>query len=65
MLNQRPNLMLLDEPTNHLDLFSQLEMIKFLNNTNATVIMITHEKHLLNNIDFDQIIYVPKFESTI
>ncbi len=62
MLNQRPNLMLLDEPTNHLDLFSQLEMIKFLNNTNATVIMITHEKHLLNNIYFDQIIYVPKFE---
>lgn len=61
MLNQRPNLILLDEPTNHLDLFSQLEMIKFLNDTNATIIMISHEKQLVENINFNQIIYIPKY----
>ena len=48
-LFSRPDLLLLDEPTNHLDLESVIWLENHLARWEGTVILISHERSLLNN----------------
>ena len=57
-----PDILLLDEPTNHLDVKSILWLEEFLADFKQTVIVVSHDRHFLNNvcthiadIDFGQI----------
>src|SRR5574344_1599434 len=50
ILLQRPDLLLLDEPTNHLDIESIQWLEKFLANTSATVLLISHDRAFLDNV---------------
>ena len=44
---QRPNLLLLDEPTNHLDLEMREALTLALQETDAAVVLVSHDRHLL------------------
>ena len=44
---QRPNLLLLDEPTNHLDLEMREALTLALQETDAGVVLVSHDRHLL------------------
>ncbi len=44
------DLLLLDEPTNHLDIKSCIWLEDYLKKLNKSIILISHEKHLLNTI---------------
>lgn len=43
-----PDVILLDEPTNHLDLNGLEWFIRWLRQTDATVVMVSHNRHLLD-----------------
>jgi ATPase subunit of ABC transporter with duplicated ATPase domains len=45
-----PDILLLDEPTNHLDVRSILWLEEFLANFKQTVIVVSHDRHFLNNV---------------
>ena len=45
-----PDILLLDEPTNHLDVDSILWLEEFLINFKNTVIVVSHDRHFLNNV---------------
>lgn len=49
-LFQSSDIMLLDEPTNHLDLEATLWLENYLNKYSGTLLVISHDKNLLNNI---------------
>ena len=58
----KPNIILLDEPTNHLDVSSVHWLEDFLMDYEGTVIVVSHDRHFLNNvcthivdIDYNQI----------
>ncbi|MEO3433528.1 ribosomal protection-like ABC-F family protein [Inquilinus sp. CAU 1745] len=46
----RPDLLLLDEPTNHLDLEAALWLEGFLKSYPATMLMVSHDRGLLNRV---------------
>lgn len=50
VLVQNPDVLLLDEPTNHLDLKSILELEKLILSFNGTIICISHDRALIDNI---------------
>jgi ATPase subunit of ABC transporter with duplicated ATPase domains len=66
----RPGILLLDEPTNHLDIESINWLENFLYNFAGTVIVVSHDRHFLNqvcthiaDIDFGKIqLYVGNYD---
>ena len=50
LLFSNPDLLLLDEPSNHLDLEATLWLENFLKAYRGTVVIISHERDLLNNV---------------
>jgi ATP-binding cassette subfamily F protein 3 len=50
LLFSAPDVLLLDEPSNHLDLEATLWLESFLKSYPATLIVISHERDLLNNV---------------
>jgi ATPase subunit of ABC transporter with duplicated ATPase domains len=46
-----PHIILFDEPTNHLDIYSIDEFIESINIFNGGVVIITHDKYLIENIN--------------
>ncbi|WP_047805553.1 ABC-F family ATP-binding cassette domain-containing protein [Pelagerythrobacter marensis] len=50
LLFSAPDVLLLDEPSNHLDLEATLWLENFLKSYPATMIVISHERDLLNNV---------------
>lgn len=50
VLVSKPDLLLLDEPTNHLDLEMIEWLEKYLENTRATVLMVTHDRYFLDRV---------------
>ncbi|MDD6612624.1 MAG: ATP-binding cassette domain-containing protein, partial [Clostridiales bacterium] len=46
----KPDIMLLDEPTNHLDIHSISWLEDFLAEYEGTVIVVSHDRHFLNNV---------------
>ncbi len=47
LIRTRPNLLLLDEPTNHLDLEMREALTLALQETDAAVVVVSHDRHLL------------------
>ncbi len=45
-----PDILLLDEPTNHLDILSINWLEEFLTKFKNTVIVVSHDRHFLNNV---------------
>ncbi|MFT6570283.1 MAG: ATP-binding cassette subfamily F protein 3, partial [Sphingomonas echinoides] len=50
LLFSEPDLLLLDEPSNHLDLEATLWLENFLKSYPAMMVVISHERDLLNNV---------------
>ena len=50
LLFSQPDLLLLDEPSNHLDLEATMWLENFLKSYRATILVISHERDLLNNV---------------
>ena len=45
-----PHLLVLDEPTNHLDMDSRAELIKALNDYEGAVLIISHDRNILESV---------------
>jgi ATP-binding cassette, subfamily F, member 3 len=45
----KPNILILDEPTNHLDMASRESLILAINDFNGAVILITHDRYILEH----------------
>jgi ATP-binding cassette subfamily F protein 3 len=50
LLFSEPDLLLLDEPSNHLDLEAALWLESFLKSYRSSLIVVSHERDLLNNV---------------
>ena len=50
LLFSEPDLLLLDEPSNHLDLEAELWLEAFLKSYRRSLIVVSHERDLLNNV---------------
>ncbi len=59
LLFSEPDLLLLDEPSNHLDLEAALWLESFLKSYRASVIVVSHERDLLNNV-VDHILHLER-----
>ncbi|RJF91478.1 ABC-F family ATP-binding cassette domain-containing protein [Sphingomonas cavernae] len=64
LLFSEPDLLLLDEPSNHLDLEATLWLENFLKNYRATMVVISHERDLLNNV-VDHILHLEQGKTTL
>ena len=59
VLFSQPDLLLLDEPTNNLDLEGSLWLIDYLTRYPATIVVISHDRDLLNDV-CDHIVHLDK-----
>jgi ATP-binding cassette, subfamily F, member 1 len=48
---RNPHIILFDEPTNHLDIYSIDQFIEAINEYNGGVIIITHDRYIIENIE--------------
>lgn len=64
LLFSAPDLLLLDEPSNHLDLEATLWLENFLQSYRATIVIISHERDLLNNV-VDHILHLEQGKVTL
>jgi ATP-binding cassette subfamily F protein 3 len=64
LLFSQPDLLLLDEPSNHLDLESTLWLENFLKGYKATMLIVSHERDLLNNV-VDHILHLKDGKVTL
>ncbi|HYJ31004.1 MAG TPA: ABC-F family ATP-binding cassette domain-containing protein [Allosphingosinicella sp.] len=64
LLFSQPDLLLLDEPSNHLDLESTLWLENFLRGYKATMLIVSHERDLLNNV-VDHILHLKQGKLTL
>ncbi len=64
VLFSRPELLLLDEPTNHLDLEATLWLEGFLKSYPHTILLVSHDRDLLNNV-VDKIIHLHDRKMTL
>ena len=64
LLFSQPDLLLLDEPSNHLDLEATLWLESFLKSYRATMVVISHERDLLNNV-VDYILHLEGGQTTL
>ncbi len=64
LLFSAPDVLLLDEPSNHLDLEATLWLENFLKSYDGTLIVISHERDLLNNV-VDTILHLQGGKLTI
>jgi ATP-binding cassette subfamily F protein 3 len=64
LLFSEPDLLLLDEPSNHLDLEATLWLESFLKSYRATMVVISHERDLLNNV-VDHILHLEGGKCTL
>jgi ATP-binding cassette subfamily F protein 3 len=63
LLFSEPDVLLLDEPSNHLDLEATLWLENFLKDYPKTVLVISHERDLLNNV-VDTILHLERGKLT-
>jgi len=64
LLFSNPDLLLLDEPSNHLDLEATLWLENFLKSYRATMLIVSHERDLLNNVA-DHILHLEQGRLTL
>ena len=64
LLFSEPDLLLLDEPSNHLDLEATLWLENFLKSYPAMMVVISHERDLLNNV-VDHILHLEGGKTTL
>lgn len=64
LLFSEPDLLLLDEPSNHLDLEATLWLESFLKSYPAMMVVISHERDLLNNV-VDHILHLEQGKVTL
>jgi ATP-binding cassette subfamily F protein 3 len=64
LLFSEPDLLLLDEPSNHLDLEATLWLENFLKSYPAMMVVISHERDLLNNV-VDNILHLENGKTTL
>jgi ATP-binding cassette subfamily F protein 3 len=64
LLFSGPDLLLLDEPSNHLDLEATLWLENFLKSYRATMLIVSHERDLLNNV-VDHILHLQQGKLTL
>ena len=64
ILFAEPELLLLDEPSNHLDLEATLWLEAFLSKYRGTLLLVSHERDLLNNVA-DNILHLEGGKATL
>lgn len=64
LLFSEPDVLLLDEPSNHLDLEATLWLENFLKSYAGTLVVISHERDLLNNV-VDTILHLDRGKITL
>jgi ATP-binding cassette, subfamily F, member 3 len=64
LLFSKPDILLLDEPSNHLDLEATMWLENFLKGYRATMVLISHERDLLNNV-VDHILHLEGGKTTL
>ncbi len=64
LLFSEPDLLLLDEPSNHLDLEAALWLESFLRAYPASLIIVSHERDMLNNV-VSHIVHVDRGKTTL
>lgn len=64
LLFSAPDLLLLDEPSNHLDLEAVIWLESFLRAYRGTIILVSHERDLLNNVA-DHILHLERGKTTL